>query len=135
MGKQNTRCLSPPMHRRRKSMQPMSYAYLRQVTGAEFQRVEKVADGKPVIAVGSAAAVAVDATTDLTDLGPEGILLHKAGKSIILTGGQGAPRGTLYAVYTFLEDFIGVQWWTPEVTEVPKQPNLYVELQDLRYSP
>jgi hypothetical protein len=32
----------------------------------------------------------------------------------------GGPRGTLYGVYTFLEDYLGVRFLTADVTHVPK---------------
>ena len=32
----------------------------------------------------------------------------------------------LYAVYTFLQDVVGVRWWTPEDTFIPKKPTLVV---------
>ncbi|MBN2291936.1 MAG: DUF4838 domain-containing protein [Pirellulales bacterium] len=36
---------------------------------------------------------------------------------IAIAGGR--PRGTLYGVYTFLEDYLGVRFLTPEHTHVP----------------
>jgi hypothetical protein len=34
------------------------------------------------------------------------------------TGRYGSPRGTLYAVYAFLEQ-LGVRWWAPDETFLP----------------
>ncbi len=110
-------------------------AYLKQVTGAEFQRVAKAPDGKPVLAVGAGAALAIEPGIDLKDLGPEGNVIRMTGKNIILSGGEGAPRGTLYAVYAFLEDFVDIHWWTPDATQIPKQPNLVIAPRDSRYRP
>jgi hypothetical protein len=39
-------------------------------------------------------------------------------QSIAIAGGQ--PRGTLYGVYTFLEDYLGVRFLTHDHTHVPK---------------
>jgi hypothetical protein len=110
-------------------------SYLKQVTGAEFPRVEKAPPGKPCIAVGAHAAQMVDAEIDLKDLGAEGIVIHFAGENLILTGGSGAPRGALYAIYTFLEDFIGVHWWASDATEVPAQRDLQITPREIRYRP
>jgi hypothetical protein len=110
-------------------------SYLKQVTGAEFQRVEKRVDHKPVIAVGYGAAAVVDMKILPMEFKREEIFIGNSGKDIILTGDLGDPRGTLYAVYTFLEDFVGVQWWTPEATEIPKQPTLSIKLNEVRYAP
>jgi hypothetical protein len=43
---------------------------------------------------------------------------------LLLAGGR--PRGTLYAVYHFLEDQLGVHWWTPWDETVPDAPDLVV---------
>jgi hypothetical protein len=37
--------------------------------------------------------------------------LYKAGSNVFLFGGE--PRGTIYAIYHFLEDVNGIHWWTP----------------------
>ncbi|MBB73118.1 MAG: hypothetical protein CMJ75_01250 [Planctomycetaceae bacterium] len=41
-------------------------------------------------------------------------------KNIAILGGR--PRGTLYGVYTFLEDYLGIRFLTAEVTHVPLVP-------------
>ncbi|MCK7482461.1 MAG: hypothetical protein M0C28_39075 [Candidatus Moduliflexus flocculans] len=43
-------------------------------------------------------------------LAAESIVVRTAGNDLVLAGG--GPRGTLYAVYTFLEDVVGCRWWT-----------------------
>ncbi len=35
-------------------------------------------------------------------------------------------RGTLYAVYSFLQDTVGVRWWTRTETYIPKKPTLEI---------
>ncbi len=44
-------------------------------------------------------------------------------------------RGTLYAVYTFLEDICGVRWWSSTETDVPSQPTLSIPASGRRYAP
>lgn len=39
-----------------------------------------------------------------------------------LSGREGSPRGTLYAVYVFLE-WLGVRWWAPDETFYPACPS------------
>ncbi|MBM3501474.1 MAG: DUF4838 domain-containing protein, partial [Armatimonadetes bacterium] len=46
------------------------------------------------------------------------------GDALVLTGGR--PRGTLYAVYTFLEDVVGIRWWTAGERFIPQKPTLEV---------
>ena len=46
------------------------------------------------------------------------------GGNLILAGHE--RRGCLYAVYSFLQDVVGVRWWTSEDTFIPKKPTLVV---------
>jgi hypothetical protein len=45
------------------------------------------------------------------------------------------PRGTLYAVYTFLEDTVGCRWWTSEASFIPDRPDLTIPDQSVEYIP
>jgi len=78
--------------------------YLKRLTGAEFA-VAKPADaaGKSMIAVGPGAAKAIAPNMDLAKdgnmgLGEDGIVLKTAPPHLVLTGAEGAKRGTLYDV-------------------------------------
>lgn len=64
---------------------------------------------------------------NLDEFGSEGFLLKTFNDYLIIVGGR--PRGTLYGVYTLLEDKLGVRWFTPEVEYVPRK--LRVEIQPL----
>src|SRR5579862_2027021 len=55
---------------------------------------------------------------DPRKLGPESFVLRTARHKLIIAGGR--PRGTLYGVYTLLEDELGVRWFTPELEVVPQ---------------
>ncbi len=57
-------------------------------------------------------------------LGPEGFALRTLRNKLIIAGGR--PRGTLYGVYTLLEEKLGVRWFTPELEAVPKTNRLVV---------
>jgi hypothetical protein len=115
--------------------------YLKRVTGAEFAIVEPgAAAGKAVIAVGPGAAKTVAPELDLTKAGPaglgdDGIVLKAVPPHLILTGAEGAKRGTLYAVYEFLEREVGVRWWTKTVEFVPTNRDLAIPLLDRTYVP
>lgn len=54
----------------------------------------------------------------------DAILLKNFGKDLLICGDR--PRGTLYAVYTLLEDYWGVQFWSPVEEDVPVQDTLTV---------
>jgi hypothetical protein len=63
----------------------------------------------------------------------DGIIIKTMGNNLILSGDR--PRGTLYAVYTFLEDYLGVRWWSPDASYVPNKPNLKIKDIDIVYKP
>jgi len=48
-----------------------------------------------------------------------------AGTDIVLAGVP--PRGTLYAVYTFLEEGAGCRWWTSTESDIPRSPSLTID--------
>ena len=107
--------------------------FLRQITGAKFETQAPPAAGQSRILVGPGAAklAAVDFSTD--GLGADGIVIRTIGEDLILAGGR--PRGTLYAVYTFLEEHIGCRWWSSKVSFIPKKPTLKIGRLNVRYVP
>ncbi len=60
-----------------------------------------------------------EAAAAAPDLGPDAFVWRTTGDDDLLIGGPG--MGTLYGVYAFLEDHLGVRRYTPEVTRVPKR--------------
>lgn len=110
--------------------------HLQEVTGA---KLEIVGEGKSPTAVrrilvgASAEAGKLLEGLDLQSLGHDGIVMKTSGDAIVLAGR--APRGTLYAVYTFLEDVIGCRWWTATESFAPKKPTLKVPALDTVYAP
>ena len=113
--------------------------YLRQVTSAEFpvKSETEVAQNAPQILVGNGTRakklLALD-TAMTTDLGSDGIVIKTIGdKSLVLSGDR--PRGSLYAVYEFLEKSVGVRWWTPTENFVPRKIELKIPAQNVVYTP
>lgn len=107
--------------------------FLAQITGAKFEIVASPAPGKSRLLVGPEAAklAAPDFTTD--GLGSDGIVIRTAGDDLILAGGR--PRGTLYAVYSFLEDRLGCRWWASTASAIPQKTTLDVRDLNIRYVP
>ncbi|MFW6162517.1 MAG: DUF4838 domain-containing protein [Planctomycetota bacterium] len=102
-------------------------AYLARVTGATFPVVGEAAAPSrgPRLFVGQT-AFARQHVADPAKLGREEWVMRTVGRDLVLTGGR--PRGTLYAVYRFLEDEVGVHWWSPWEEHVPRQAALTVPL-------
>jgi len=110
--------------------------FLKEVTGVEFPIVAPDKRGsRPVIAVGAGAALQAAPGLDLSGLGQDGLVIQSRGSNLILTGGPAATRGTLYAVFTFLEDVMGCHWWTPTASDIPRRPELIIPEIDHRFIP
>lgn len=107
--------------------------FLSQVTGAEFEITNRPVPGKSNLFVGPGAGRLVDSKLTVDDLGTDGIIIRTVGSDIILAGGR--PRGTLYAVYTFLEDYVGCRWWSSTASTIPSKPMLRTEEINIRYIP
>jgi hypothetical protein len=55
----------------------------------------------------------------INSMGDEGFIIKTVGDTIVIAGGK--LRGTLYGVYTFLEDYLGCRWYTPVVSNIPER--------------
>ncbi|KPK64984.1 MAG: hypothetical protein AMK73_04325 [Planctomycetes bacterium SM23_32] len=64
---------------------------------------------------------------DAAAFGPEELFISVAEGRIAICGGR--PRGTLYGVYTFLEDYLGVRFLTADHTYLPPQAERVVNSQ------
>ena len=103
------------------------------MTGATPQvRPEGTPATGPVLFVGHTRAAA-QAGVDAAKLGPEQWIVRSANAGLLLVGGR--PRGTLYAVYHYLEDIAGVRWWNPWEQTVPTRGKLPLEGISLRGEP
>lgn len=110
--------------------------YLTQVTGATLaiRPENQVPREMPQIVLGgSTRAKELVPGLDLDSLGYDGIVIRTVGKNLLVAGRP--PRGTLYAVYTFLEDVVGCRWWTSTEGFVPHRPTLDVPAQNVVYIP
>ena len=107
--------------------------FLHIVTGAAFPITEDAGQTGGRLLVGLAAAR--EASPDIAGpgLSPEEIVVRTEGNDIVLAGGS--PRGTLYAVYAFLEDVVGCRWWTGTASRMPWKPSLSVEDVSIRFKP
>jgi len=109
---------------------------LGKITGAEFQ-IQVAGDAKvpkQAIIVGpGAAARTLFPEVALDKLGSEELVMRVKGGRLLLAGGR--PRGTVYAVYRFLQEQGGVRWWAPWATDIPHRPSLRVAELDVRSRP
>jgi hypothetical protein len=114
--------------------------FLEQASGAKFaiKTTSEPGSVNPVgvsfrLLVGPGAARLAAPGFSNEGLGEEGLIIRTVGNDMILAGGR--PRGTLYAVYTFLEEQVGCRWWTPTVMYVPPRATLAFDKLDVRINP
>ncbi len=108
--------------------------YLQRITGATFpiQNEQNVQAGTARILVGAGAgAKSLLPGEDWEALGTDGIVIKSVGDQLILAGGR--PRGSLYAVFEFLEQTVGCRWWTPTEARIPEHPTLTIPPQNITY--
>lgn len=70
-------------------------------------------------------------TIDRAALGDEGFTVMTYGEKLVIAGGE--LRGTLYGVYTFLENELGCRWYAPEAASIPNLSTIKINA-DLNYS-
>lgn len=70
---------------------------------------------------------------DAAKLGQEQWLIRSVDKNLILTGGR--PRGTMYAVYEFLEQQVGCHWLDQNTEVIPSKPTLTLGNLDIQGKP
>ena len=95
--------------------------YIREMSGAELPIVEQTA-GARNRAARCIAIVDSDGRSERGEgkrLAPEEYQVRTIGERVEIAGD--GRRGALYGCYHFLEDVLGVRWFTPRVTKVPKQ--------------
>ena len=114
-------------------------SFLNQVTGAEFPIISEAdADEqtvKFVIGPGelSKKLLASAGAEPEETIARDGIIVHTVGNAIVLSGHP--QRGPLYAVYTFLEDVIGIRWWSSTESYIPELSELKIPPLTVRYAP
>ena len=106
--------------------------YIERMCGAKCSVVAEGSDVKsPAIYVGET-EFAKKAILDYGKLEAEQWVMKTVGGNLILGGGR--PRGTVYAVYEFLE-MQGIVWPTETIEYVPKKNEIAIEAMDVRDKP
>ncbi len=109
---------------------------LDEVTGASFILVKEsdVDMSMPLLVVGeSELSNILLPEVDANQLPYDGIVIETVGKNIFLLGHP--ARGALYAVNTFLEEGVGIRWWTSTESFIPKVKTLEVPEMHIYHAP
>ncbi len=89
-----------------------------QASGVELPIVHKIDHWEKHVFIGPGRLMQASSVGfSVEDLGPEDLRIVVRDQSIVIAGGR--PRGTLYGVYTFLEDYVGVRFLTHDHTHIP----------------
>jgi hypothetical protein len=88
------------------------------VTDANAPQAKEIIVGKTNREVGGGY------TVDRASLGDEGLMIKTVGQKLIIAGGE--KRGTLYGVYTFLEEVLGCHWYTSTLIVIPHMDDLKI---------
>lgn len=110
-------------------------ATLEEIAGTPFPIVDVgVQTPANAIIVGNGpAARAAFPEVPFEELGMEEIVIRNDCRRILIAGGR--PRGTVYAVSHFLQQYCGVRWWTSWASRVPRQAELGLPDLNVRYAP
>ncbi len=101
--------------------------YVKAISGAELDYVteSELSDGAKAIIIGETQLEEDITEVDRTAIGEDGFLLYSNGTYLLIAGGN--SRGTLYGVYTLIEEYWGVRWFTPELEVVPEAEDLIID--------
>lgn len=99
--------------------------FLQIITGVYLPVIRENNVTGPLILVGNSPTLQkIDPSIDFQSLGDEGFIMKTIGSNLILAGGK--VRGSMYAVYTFLEK-LGCRWYSTEVSKIPSISTLTIE--------
>lgn len=100
--------------------------FLQQISGAKLPIATDAdpVDG-PMILVGRSKKLdGLGIDIGFSSLGKEGFVIRTVPPHLVLAGGR--LRGSMYAVYTFLEDYLGCRWFSSKVSRIPKRERIQI---------
>jgi len=107
--------------------------YWKLTTGAEITVSSEAGDGVNVWIGRDGVPEVLSRKLELDGLGNDGLCIRTDGNNLLIVGGR--LRGTMYGVYQFFEDYMGVRWLTSKVTHIPDAPPAELPQIDFRYVP
>ena len=107
----------------KKAASELNY-FLKQISGANLPIItdDKPATGPEIILGENRRLKKLNTDIDFDKLGPDGFTIRSIDDNLVIAGDS--TNGTLYGVYTFLEDYLGCRWYTSKVTKIPKQTTI-----------
>jgi hypothetical protein len=95
--------------------------YLREISGVPLAIVndEGMPESKEILIGTNRHFNLSNIDLNLSTLDDEGFRIETAGEKLVIIGGP--VRGSLYGVYTLLEDYLGCRWYSSKVSVVPRR--------------
>ena len=107
--------------------------YLKKISSAKFSIITDEAEPSEKEIVVGITNRDGEININRAEFEQDGVRILTVGNKLFLTGGK--ERGALYAVYTFLEDYLGCRWFTEELTVVPEAEHLAISPIDYSFVP
>ncbi len=100
--------------------------YIEKISGARLEAVNEsqLPAGAKAISLGET-SLSENNGFDYSSVAEDGFLLDTDGENFIIRGED--DRGTLFGVYTFLEEYLGVRWFTPTLERVPENKDVVID--------
>lgn len=100
--------------------------YLEKISGVKLPYVkESEFTGSKAIIIGETELENNITEVNRDEIAQDGFMLYSDGDYLLITGSD--SRGTLYGVYTILEDYLGVRWFTPTLEVVPENEDIVID--------
>ena len=106
--------------------------FLGEVTGSKFNVQHGRDDRRPIL-VGANALIEAGFEFDPDGLEFDGMDIRFEDGDLLLAGG--GTRGALYAVFHFLQQYVGCRWWSAKTSHIPNVRNLSVPKLNRRHAP
>lgn len=101
--------------------------YINKISGVTLEHIteSEYTEGTKAVILGETELENNIVTVDRAKIGADGFMLYSDGNNLLIAGGD--SRGTLYGVYTLLEEYLGVRWFTPTLEVVPESKDVIID--------
>lgn len=102
-------------------------SYIEKISGAKLSIVTEsnYKSTQKAIIIGETEIENDVVNIDRKNIKKDGFLIYSNGDKLFISGAE--SRGTLYGVYTFLEEYLGVRWFTPTLEVVPENIDIIID--------
>ena len=101
--------------------------YIEKISGAKLDIIKEneLQSGEKTILLGETELSHELTGKDCSEIAADGFLIYSDGNHLVIDGAD--SRGTLYGVYTLLEEYFGVRWFTPTLEVVPESKDMIID--------